>query len=82
MTDPKKLRWQCRRGMLELDLLLLPFFENHYSQLSEENKENFVRLIANTDQDLYAWLVKGEPPQDSSLIPILKQILHARSSTI
>jgi antitoxin CptB len=72
-----RLRWDCRRGMLELDLLLLPFFEKQFPNLPEHEQKLFTRLLACTDQDLYDWLVKKESPNDPELITIIEQIIHA-----
>src|SRR5579863_8836878 len=47
-----RVRWQCRRGMLELDLLLQSFFDKHYVSLSEVNKALFEQLLEHHDQDL------------------------------
>jgi antitoxin CptB len=60
----KELRWQCRRGMLELDILLLRFLEKRYEALAEAEKMQFVDLLSCTDPELYAWLVSrtAEPP--------------------
>ena len=52
-----RLRWACRRGMLELDLILLPFFENQFSQLSESEQQAFTALLAEPDQDIYAQIL-------------------------
>ena len=37
----ERLRWGCRRGMLELDMLLLPFFDEHYLNMTEKEKQSF-----------------------------------------
>jgi len=71
---PEKLRWQCRRGMLELDLLLLPFFEKNFAHLSEVEKCCFERLLACNDQELYNWLIKHEIPPDKSFISLIDRI--------
>ena len=41
----ERLRWQCRRGMLELDLLLNRFLESAYADLSVQQRTDFVRLL-------------------------------------
>ncbi len=69
-----QLRWYCRRGMLELDLLLAPFLENQYADLNEEEKLLFEQLLASEDQDLYDWLVKKEIPENQNLIVIINKI--------
>lgn len=56
MSKPK-LRWACRRGMLELDILLAPFVEDGYDALSLEQKQIFEQLLACDDPDLFAWFM-------------------------
>ena len=51
-----KIYWQCRRGMWELDLFLIPFFRDQYSCLSPELKQQFEKLLSFPDPELYAWL--------------------------
>lgn len=53
----KQLRWQCRRGMLELDILLARFLETRYTELTDSEQAKFVDLLSATDPELYAWLV-------------------------
>jgi antitoxin CptB len=55
-----RLRWQCRRGMLELDLLLLEFLERHYAELDEANREDFAALLEYPDQTLQRWLFSAQ----------------------
>lgn len=54
-----EIRWRCRRGMLELDVLLSRFFDQHYQDLSQEQKQLFLKLLSEEDQDLFRWLVEG-----------------------
>ncbi len=59
--DPKaKLRWQCRRGMLELDILLISFLDKHYDTLSEHEQKAFAELLMEPDPDIYMWLMGKE----------------------
>lgn len=69
-----RLRWSCRRGMLELDLLLQPFLENVFPQLNETEQELFERLLSCADQDLYRWLIKREQPDDLDLILLIERV--------
>lgn len=73
-----KLRWQCRRGMLELDLLLQSFLENVYEKLSETEKKSFALLLEQQDQDLYEWLIKREPVPDQTLMPIIERVRNGQ----
>ncbi|MDQ8039160.1 MAG: succinate dehydrogenase assembly factor 2 [Rickettsiella sp.] len=71
-----RLRWQCRRGMLELDLLLIPFFDRYYLGLSASDKLLFERLLSYEDQDLYRILIKRHAPiEDSRLYVLVEKII-------
>lgn len=66
-----RLRWACRRGMLELDLLLGRFLEEAFPALSDEDQEVFVRLLEENDQDLFMWLTG----KDSHVSPDANRII-------
>ncbi len=70
--NPARIRWGCRRGMLELDILLLPFFEAQFAYLPATEQADFVRLLECTDPELYAWLMGHEQTTDSAL----QQLVH------
>ena len=72
--DEARLRWQCRRGMAELDVLLTRFFENDYPQASEDNKQAFRELLALADPELVGYLLCGQMPRDASLAKVVSQI--------
>jgi antitoxin CptB len=59
VTHPSdaKLIWNCRRGMLELDLILSRFIEQHLGMLTPEQKQVFARLLDFPDPDIYAYLM-------------------------
>lgn len=65
--DIKKIIWTCRRGMLELDVILIPFAEQYFEQLSEQQQAVFVRLLDEADPDLFNWLMGHGKPDDSEL---------------
>ncbi|WNO08024.1 succinate dehydrogenase assembly factor 2 [Teredinibacter sp. KSP-S5-2] len=69
--DINRLRWACRRGMLEVDLVLLPFLENEYASLPDAQKVLFERLLECEDQDLFSWFLKKSDPED----PEIKEIV-------
>ncbi len=55
-----RLHWKCRRGMLELDLLLQGFLDNGYESLDAAGREAFERLLELPDQALFERLLGGE----------------------
>ncbi len=69
-----RLHWACRRGMLELDLIFEKYVNTRYSHASAEEQALFIKLLEETDQDLFDWLLKKiEPrlPQYKTMINIL-----------
>lgn len=72
--DPDRLRWQCRRGMLELDYLLQGFLDRRFAALSPDEQTLFVELLGCADPDLQAWLVAGLPPADPRYVQLIQQI--------
>lgn len=70
--DINRLRWACRRGILEVDLVLLPFLENEFAGLSEVHQKLFEQLLESEDQDLFNWFLKKGAPEDPELQIIVK----------
>lgn len=73
MSELAKLRWRCRRGMREMDLLLGNFLEQHYVEAHGEVQQAFNRILEEIDQDILDWIMQRRPcpPEYASLIPQL-----------
>ena len=71
-----RLRWACRRGMLELDVLFMPFVEAAYDDLSAENKAIFERLLVCQDPELFAWFMGHKTCEDKELNAMVQLILQ------
>lgn len=71
----ERLRWRCRRGMLELDLLLGRFLETGYAQLDASQRAGFSKLLAAPDVELAAWIAGTSKPPDREMQDILKIVL-------
>ncbi|MBB1269831.1 succinate dehydrogenase assembly factor 2 [Shewanella sp. SR44-3] len=69
-----RVRWACRRGMLELDVLFQPFVEAHYQDLCEQDKLDFIRLLTCEDPELFAWFMGHEPCPDPALAQIVIKV--------
>jgi antitoxin CptB len=66
-SDEKaKLLWRCRRGMLELDLILSRFLKTHWDALTIDEQVTFERLLHAPDPDLYAWFMGYEVTEDEA----------------
>lgn len=70
-AELQRLRWQCRRGMLELDFLLASFLEKRYFDLAIEQQQQFELLLKEQDPTLYAWFFSGKIPDDKEMIKLV-----------
>tara|TARA_B110000014_G_C19900425_1_gene465868 strand:+ start:198 stop:491 length:294 start_codon:yes stop_codon:yes gene_type:complete len=77
--DNNKIKWKCRRGLWELDILLSKFAEFNYPLLSKENKLLFEELIDHEDVDLLSWLVTGDKANDIARQGIIDIVLIAHT---
>lgn len=69
-----RLRWRCRRGLRELDLLLGPFAERQLPALAPNELDTLDRLLTAADQDLQSWFLGRERPSDDSLADLVERI--------
>ncbi len=69
-----QLKWRCRRGMLELDLLLQGFLEQGYDTLTEQGQEAFQELLSYPDQDLLEYLMARALPTDKDVADVVNCI--------
>ncbi|MDX1280639.1 succinate dehydrogenase assembly factor 2 [Shewanella colwelliana] len=69
-----RVRWACRRGMLELDVLFQPFVETQYESLSDQAKAIFIRLLECEDPELFAWFMGHEACPDTELAAMIVQV--------
>ena len=67
MSELSRLRWLCRRGMKELDLVMTGYLENHYVQASQVDQESFRLLLEMQDPDLFALLVGRDSSDDPNI---------------
>jgi antitoxin CptB len=79
MLDAKKhittdYRWQCRRGMLELDLLLNNFLDKNIDALTSQQKQAFESLLSYPDQTLLDLLLANTVSSDALIADIVQKI--------
>ena len=75
-----RLAWQCRRGMRELDELLLGFLKQRYPQLGAGDIDTFTRLLEYPDSVLLEWLTGHMVPSDRDVAHIVREIRHTAVS--
>jgi antitoxin CptB len=71
-----RLRWRSRRGMLELDLLLLPFFDEVFAELESDEQQAFIKLLEQDDPDLWDWFSRKSESDDPELAALVERILN------
>ena len=69
-----RVRWRCRRGMLELDVILKEFLDEQYAGLTSAEQEAFDRLLVTPDNTLLAYLRGSEIPPEQELIQLVSKI--------
>ncbi|MCK5648060.1 MAG: succinate dehydrogenase assembly factor 2 [Gammaproteobacteria bacterium] len=77
LQNKKRLQWQCRRGMLELELFLNDFLEYDYEQLPVKQKMLFVDLLNVIDPVLFDYLMGIQEPEEHGLRDIVHTIRKA-----
>ena len=68
------LRWRCRRGMKELDVLLERFAQQVLPQATQAECRVFAELLALPDPLLAGYLLGGEPPAEPHLAQAVRRI--------
>jgi antitoxin CptB len=74
-SDYNRYLWASRRGMLELDLMMVPFMEQCFKQLDEINQQRYIDLLDSEDTDLFSWLLGREVPSNPELAVIINKII-------
>ena len=77
-ADPARrarLRWRSRRGLLENDLILTRFLDQHESTLTDEEVDALTRLLELSDNDLMHLLLGRKEPGEEVDLPHVHSLL-------
>lgn len=80
-ADYKRLYWASRRGMLELDLVLMPFAEGPLRELDAVDQQRYIDLLDSEDTELFAWFLQRQRPQAPELAAIVDIVLAYNKRT-
>jgi len=69
-----RIRWRCRRGLLELDLLLNAFIAKHLDRLDDAGLDAFGHLLTRPDPELFDLVMARQEPTNASESRILALI--------
>jgi antitoxin CptB len=68
-ADEGRLRWRCRRGMKELDILLARYMDERFGAAPPQEQEAFRRLLEFQDPVIHAYCLGSErPPEHLALL--------------
>ncbi|MDP1647722.1 MAG: succinate dehydrogenase assembly factor 2 [Rubrivivax sp.] len=70
-----KLRWRCRRGLLENDLFVERFFSHHEETITTRQAAGLLALMDLADNDLLDLLLGRREPQDEVDTPEVREML-------
>ncbi len=76
-AELSRLRWQCRRGMLELDALLGDFVEHHFQTLDAHQQSIFKQVLNFPDQLLFDYFFGSAKPIDKDINNVIERIRYA-----
>ncbi len=77
MSELSRLRWRCRRGMRELDVVLLAYLEDSYPSATPAHQVAFARLLDMQDPDILAFLTRKASPPDADLADVVDAVRTA-----
>jgi len=70
----KQLRWQCRRGTKELDVILCGYLDQYYEESNEAEQGQFIALLALEDNMLLAYFFSRNMPTNPEIRQIVAKI--------
>ena len=74
MSELSRLRWLCRRGMKELDLVLTGYLDRHYPDAGGNEQAGFRKLLGMQDPELYNLILGKQSTEDSEVAAVVRII--------
>jgi antitoxin CptB len=75
-TDIRRLEWRCRRGMKELDILLLRYLREQHARASSDERAAFEEFLELPDPDLVQYLIGGDVPPEPRFAALCRALLR------
>jgi antitoxin CptB len=73
----ERLRWRCRRGMKELDLLLVRYLRVRYATAPSDERVAFTEFLELPDPDIARYLIAGDVPTDPRHAALCRMLVLA-----
>lgn len=81
-AEQRRLAWRCRRGLLELDIVLQRFVKDNFSELSLQEVEVFDGLLDLPDNDFWDLIKSSQPQKDKVLANIVIKLNAATQQAL
>ncbi len=81
MALDRRLRWRCRRGTREMDLMLDRFLGTAGDPLDEDTRRSLERLLDQPDRDILDWIARRCVPPDAALAALVERIRAASAAS-
>lgn len=78
----KQYRWQCRRGLKEVEVVLNDYLERFFDDESAAHQALFARLLEEQDADLFEWFLRRSRPRDVELADYIDHVLHVLDTNL
>lgn len=75
MSEQARLKWMCRRGMKELDVLLENYLEHHYHAASEAEQAAFRSILELDDPVLWYYVMERDQPMDEAQQIVIRKLI-------
>lgn len=75
-----RIRWQCRRGIKEVEVVLIPYFERFFLSSSPEKQQMFLSLLSCTDVEMFEWFTYRSKPEDEGMKVFVAEVLEKLQS--
>lgn len=72
----RKLEWRCRRGMKELDLLLVRYVRERLALAASDERAAFADFLELPDPDIARYLIAGDVPDDPRHAAVCRALLR------
>jgi antitoxin CptB len=76
-AEGRALRWRCRRGMKELDVLLERYAAAVLPRADAAERRLLAQLLERPDPELAGYFLGGEVPEEADLAALVTRITHA-----
>ncbi len=67
INNKARIHWACRRGMRELDKMIMPFYQEYFDSLTDVQQQTFVEMLSYTDPELFRWFMNQDTPPTEAL---------------